>query len=134
MKETFGFGVNVIYLILCILSLCFWFNHMYKNERGNMQVKTRKLKNGYWLIAVASSVIAALLLAYIGKHFFGTTYYYALSASLLAISYVLAAFRIREHWFFRVCSYTLLLYSTSSYILLISAAYGWYCWSELEEE
>ena len=139
------FGEQVFYFIACIFGVILWKKNMKKNEDGTEQVKAKKFKWWQWLVTIAVTVAATLVLGWFGENVLNSTLSYldAATVALAVIAQLLMVWRYREQWaiWIAIDVFSLIMFiilgnwsMVAMYIAwTINAFYGWYNWTKLQK-
>ena len=137
------FGEQVFYFIACIFGVILWKKNMSKNEDGTEQVIAKKFKLWQWLVTIAVTIVATLVLGWFGENVLNSTLSYldAATVALAVIAQLLMVWRYREQWaiWIAIDVFSLIMFiilgnwsMVAMYIAwTANAFYGWYNWSKL---
>lgn len=136
---------NLFYLVTMIWGIFIWKKNMQRNENGTSDVKAKKFNWWQWLVSVALTVIATVIVGY-GLECIGSNQAYLDAATnvMAILAQFLMIWCYREQWlwwvvidvvcivmWFNVGNWTMVAMYIS---WTINAIYGWYNWTKLNKK
>ena len=136
---------NIFYLVTMIWGIFVWKKNMNENEDGSADIKAKKFSALQWIIAIAGTACATVIMGYALASIGSQQAYTDAATNVLAIfAQLLMVRRYREQWIWWLAIDILCVKlwfvagnwsMVAMYIAwIINCIYGWYNWTKLQNK